>query len=251
MAVSRRIAAASALAAAFSMSATSALAVDLPASAAPAAVYETDRAQGHGWNPYRYRRNRVDAGDVLAGVLILGTIAAVASAAKKNSEREYRYPDGRYPDGRAPYPQDRQRYDSRAWDDNSSGLDRAVDMCVEEVERGRGRVDTVEGANRTGEGWDVRGRLEGGAPFSCRIGNDGRISDIDADGGRADAAPVDDRQYDADVYARARSSVPGAPPAGEVDDRPVWTGDERAQAPAGGDDGRYGVSATPDFDQAG
>ena len=251
MAVISRIAAASAFAAAFSMSA-SAVAADMPAAAAAPAVYQGEKAQGHGWRNYRHRRDRVDAGDVLAGVLILGTIAAVASAANNNRDRDYRERDYRYPN-RAPWPQDRQRYDDRNWNDGDSrGLDRAVDMCVDEVEQRNSDVDTVDNVNRTGEGWEVRGRMENGAPFTCRIGNDGRVSDVDVGGSRAEAvAPADDRQYGDDVYARARAQSPGTAPVGQADDRPVWTGDDRAQAPAEGDDGRYGVSATPDFEQVG
>ncbi len=253
MAVFHRIAAASAFAAAVSMSA-SAVAAELPAAVTPAAVYENERAQNHRWYPYRHRRDRVDAGDVLAGVLILGTIAAVASAAKNNRERDYRNGDYRYPDNRAPYPQNRQRYGERDWSDtDSSGLDRAVDMCVEEVERGRSDVETVDNANRTGEGWEVRGRMGDGAPFTCRIGNDGRIRDVEVGSGRAEVTPAEDNQYADDVYARARGAAagPGTAPSDGVDNRPVWNGDNRAQAPASGDDGRYGVSGTPDFEQVG
>ena len=50
--------------------------------------------------------DRVDGGDVLAGVLILGGIAAVAAAASSSNRsreaRDYRYPDSRYPESRAP-----------------------------------------------------------------------------------------------------------------------------------------------------
>jgi len=247
MALFRRLAAASAFAAAISMSAGSAAAVDLPASAGPAAVHQADKAEGYGWRGYRHRRDRVDAGDVLAGVLILGTIAAVASAARNDRDRGY-------PDQREPWPQDRQRYDTREWDDEGSrGLDRAVDICVDEVERGRGEVDIVDSVNRRGDGWDVRGRLDSGSAFTCRIGNDGRVGGIVVDGGRADAAPTDDRQYGDEVYARARASgnAPGTVIEGEADDRPVWTGDDRAAAPPAGDDGRYGASGTPDFEQVG
>ena len=251
MAVISRIAAASAFAAAFSMP-VSAVAADMPAAAAAPAVYQGEKAQGHGWRNYRHRRDRVDAGDVLAGVLILGTIAAVASAANNNRDRDYRERDYRYPN-RAPWPQDRQRYDDRDWNDGDSrGLDRAVDMCVDEVEQRNSDVDTVDNVNRTGEGWEVRGGMENGASFTCRIGNDGRVSDVDVGGARFEAvAPADDRQYGDDVYARARAQSPGTAPVGQADDRPVWTGDDRAHAPAEGDDGRYGVSATPDFEQVG
>lgn len=50
-----------------------------------------------GWRLGRHHHDRVDAGDVLAGILIIGGIAAIASAASNNKQKraepEYRYPD--------------------------------------------------------------------------------------------------------------------------------------------------------------
>ncbi len=156
----------------------------------------------------RWRRNRdVGAGDVLAGVLILGGIAAIASAANRSRDRVEDYP------GRYPYPEDRRYRSGTPGSYQSRGMDRAVEMCVTEVERGRDRIVSVDSAARTGEGWFVSGELEDSAPFTCRIGNDGRISDIDVGDGayddgvpdaRYDAASVDE-QYEDDVYFRARA----------------------------------------------
>lgn len=227
MALTRRLSAAAASVAALSMLATPVAAVELPRSAP--AIYKGDIANG--WGRHRHR-DRVDAGDVLAGVLILGTIAAVASAASKNNRSE------RYPAPREPYPRDRQGYrdNSYNYDGDGRGLDRAVDMCVDQVERGQDRVGTVDGANRTADGWTVSGALESGAGFTCRIDNDGRIRDVDIGGYSAAAAgPVEDRQYSDDVYAKARMSQgsvaptvgePGVAPSDGVDNRPVWHGDD-------------------------
>jgi hypothetical protein len=208
-------AAATLIAAAFSMLATPAAAIDLPRTG-QARVLETDVMNAE--HNRRWRgRDRVDAGDVIAGILILGGIAAIAGAASRNRERDMRYPE-RYP-GREPRG---VAYDSRG---QSRGIDRAVDMCVAELERGRERVASVESAARTGQGWHVAGELAGGQSYSCWIGNDGRVNDIDVGGyqgsyaGDADrewdagewddgewADRSDDRQWDDADYARARDA---------------------------------------------
>ena len=211
------LAAATAVAAAFSLLATPAIAVDLPR---PAAAKAFD---GEALNAERDRRRRwhrdrddIDAGDVVAGVVILGAIAAIAGAAKRNREEryptEYPYPDAD-PDEDVRYrsPVENERFESR-------GLDRAVDMCVAEVERRSGRIGTVDGANRGTDGWRVSGELENGDSYSCAIGNDGRISDVRVGGygyGTAPAERVDDYQYDEDYGGRETQSAP--PPLPESD----------------------------------
>lgn len=246
MALIRRLTAASACAAAFSLSLPAA-AIDLPRSASVTSAYEGEVAQNHRWGRYR-DRNRIDAGDVLAGVLILGTVAAIAGAAKRDRDRVERVPP-------PPYPDDRYRYRSGASDGGGRGLDRAVDMCVDEIERGRDRVGTVDGANRNGEGWTVSGALEDGAGFTCRIDNMGRIRAIDIGGARGAYSPAENNQYGDDVYARARTAQagayaqPGVMIDEEEDTRPEWN-PEPPPLPSG-DDGRYGVSQSPDFEQGG
>jgi hypothetical protein len=246
MAPIRRIAAASACAAAFSL-AVPATAVELPRAASTASVYEGEVAQNHRWGRYR-DRDRIDAGDVLAGVLILGTVAAIAGAAKGNRDRVERAPP-------PPFPDDRYRYRSGEYDSDGRGLDRAVDMCVDEIERGSDRVGTVDGANRNGEGWTVSGALDGGAGFTCRIDNMGRIRAIDIGGSRGAFEPAENNQYSDDVYARARVAQGGSPDQpgvlteGEEDTRPEWN-PEPPPLPSG-DDGRYGASQSPDFEQGG
>src|SRR5690349_7820918 len=143
MARLNRFAAASALAAAFSLAAAPAIARD------------------HHW--HRWHRDRIDGGDVLAGALIIGGIAAIASAASKQGRNE------RAPAAPPPVPDDRQGY---AGDeaDRTAGLDRAADMCADAVERGPNRVASVDEVARDGDGWAVSGALETGAGFSCRIG---------------------------------------------------------------------------------
>ena len=208
---SRTFAAATAVAAAFSLLATPAAAVELPKPVAAAAV------DGDGWNAERHRRrwyrdrDGIDAGDVVAGVLVIGAIAAIAGAAKDRRERyEERFPE---PDEDYGYrtPGDYERSDSR-------GIDNAVDICVSEAERGSDRVGSVDSATRSAEGWRVSGELENGAAWSCAIGNDGRISDMNLGTygyGTAPAEAVEDGQWSDEAYLRARENQYSA--GGEID----------------------------------
>lgn len=153
-----------------------------------------EHAQGYGH--YRhYRRDRLSAGEVLAGVAVIGLVAAIATSATDNRERV-----------REPY---REPLRSRGW--NGHGLGNAVDMCVNEIERRRDRVRDVDQAMRDAWGWRVSGRLEQGDQFVCRIDNDGRIRSIDI--GRAlawhdgAAAAEGGPQLSDEAYARARSQM--------------------------------------------
>ena len=91
-------------------------------------------------------RDGIDAGDVIAGALIIGGIAAVASAASKDRYRDgYRYHDNRYGHG------------------NSYS---AVEQCARAVERDarragfkRARVTDIRDVDRERRGWEVTGRL--------------------------------------------------------------------------------------------
>lgn len=191
--------------AALTMAATPAMANDLsrpaadhglsagPAAWSDAAVAANQSRWGH---RHRHHRDGIDAGDVLAGVLILGGIAAVASAVdndRKEPRVEYRDPEPRYQGG---------------------GMDGAADMCVAEIERDV-RVGSVDGIDRDAGGWRVSGSLYDGGGFTCRIGNDGRISDIELGRGydgdvRYDGA-ASDRQWSDDAYAAAWSGVDAGP----------------------------------------
>lgn len=219
---------ATAIAAAFSLLATPAAAVNLPKPVA-AQAYDGDALNTERHRRWRRDRDRIDAGDVVAGVVILGAIAAIAGAAKNRRDRDryerpYPLPDGDY---------GYRRSDSR-------GIDRAVDMCVGEVERGSERVGSVDSATRSGEGWHVSGELESGAAYSCTIDNDGRIRNVDLGSygyGTAPAEAAPDDQYGDDYYSRARESQRSAEP-------PVDGGVD-----ADLDDGRYETAQAPDFAQ--
>lgn len=191
-----------AMSAALSMAAAPTMAADLPIappSAAPPAFDTFDAASEDAdrYRRYRHHRNRgVDAGDVIAGVLILGGIAAIASAASepRRSTRNY--------------PQQQPNYQPRR-SNSGQGLDRAVDMCLQEIERDV-RVDSVDSVDRTSAGWNVTGRLYDGEGFACQIGNNGQVSNISYGGsasafnGAYNGRQAEDRQYSAERYAEMR-----------------------------------------------
>lgn len=231
MPLTTRIAGAAALLAAASM-AVPATAVELPLTSARSslpvtAAWDADdqTAANHRYRGYRRHRG-VDAGDVIAGVVILGTVAAIASAASRNSrdrdyrDRDYRYRND-YPYRDRPYQYRPYRGDSRSPDSN--GISRAVDLCAREIERDR-RIESVDSVDRLADGWRVDGALAGGEGFTCRIGNDGRVEDLDYGQRRwngANEASGADRQWDDEAYARARQAQDAQPapayPGGPVD----------------------------------
>lgn len=214
---SSSIAASLALAAALSMAATPASAVELPVVGKSETMVQTGAAEdqaGHRWRRYRHRTR---TGDVLAGVLILGTIAAVASSSRSR-DRDYRYRDRdyRYRDRDYRY-RDRnyrgERYDRRDHD-GARGMERAVEMCIDQIERGRDRVDEIGNASRVSDGWRVSGSLNSGAGWDCWIDNDGRIRSIDIGGGsgfssyeseEAGRLAGAEEQWSDQDYARARA----------------------------------------------
>jgi hypothetical protein len=201
-------------------------------SEAQTAEWRGRRGWGRGWGRRGWRGGRrgVRGGDVLAGVLVLGGIAAIASAASNNNRRRDR--DVVVIDRNRDNPRYDDRRDDRRFDDRrdnrqvnprasgGSGIDNAVSQCVREIEQDV-RVDSVDGASRTAQGWIVSGALFNGSDFTCQIGNDGRIDTIDYgnfsgasyDGaGTGDRARGDDRQWTDSSYADARTSVGGKSP---------------------------------------
>ncbi len=114
-----------------------------------------DRSWGRG-------HDGIDAGDVIAGALIIGGIAAIASAGSRNDRGYDRYDDRRY--GR--------NYDrGYGYNDGGNGYynngynsRRAVDQCVQAARRDAGRygwarVTDVTSIDRVRGGYVVRGRL--------------------------------------------------------------------------------------------
>ncbi|MEO0062453.1 MAG: hypothetical protein RLZZ08_1013 [Pseudomonadota bacterium] len=161
---------------------------------------------GYGRGGWGRHHDRVDGGDIFAGLLILGGIVAVASAVDHaDQQRDYPVQDRPEP-GYRRAPQQDSGY-------QSGGMDRAVDMCVDAVEQRGAQVGDVDGANRGAQGWFISGSTDRGAPWSCHIGPDGQMQSVEvgdnsraeADG-RATMVPASG-QYDDAFYARARQSL--------------------------------------------
>jgi hypothetical protein len=140
----------------------------------------------------RYHRDRVDAGDVIAGIGILAGIAIIASAANKSKQDRRRTSGERYPEN---YPQPRDQ-DTRPYnpsgptDNNYSAgndLGAAVDACSRAAEQSAGsnaRVKEIRSVTREGDGWQVLGNLNGSARgFSC-VASNGNVSSLRLDDGR-------------------------------------------------------------------
>ncbi|MFM9853519.1 MAG: hypothetical protein ACKVOJ_12055 [Sphingomonadaceae bacterium] len=110
---------------------------------------------GNGYGGGRHH-DRVDAGDVIAGIAIVGIIAAIASAASK--PKQPRYPDRA--DNRFPQNDDRSAQQSRG---SINSENAAVDACAAAAEDRGGQsasvreITTVD-ANR--DGWEVEGVVE-------------------------------------------------------------------------------------------
>ena len=140
-----------------------------------------------GWDGWGHHHDRrVDAGDVLAGILIIGGIAAIASAVNsksRDSRRDDRRDDRRDQNGR--YPGDRTagygNDNDQQWR-QGSGIDSAVERCSNEVSRGSGRVQAVDSINRDGDGWRVQGRTGNGQQFTCSVDGNGQIRNVQVDG---------------------------------------------------------------------
>ena len=201
-------------AAALSLAAAPASAVELPAPApAPAAAHDAPAvwsaagvtAERSRWRHRRHRHDDggIDVGDVIVGAAIIGGIAALAGAFDDDRDEprvDYRDPQPAY---------------------QTSGLDRAVDICVAEIERDV-RVGSVDAVDRDASGWRVSGSLHDGEGFTCRIGNDGRISDIDYGGGGVSySTEARGDQWSDDAYAAAWNRVDG-PAAAPV--QPAYPG---------------------------
>jgi len=228
-----RLAASAAIVAAFSMAAAPAVAAPLPVTprSAPVAAYgwtPADNTAHRGPGGYRgyhgHRHNDgIDAGDVVAGLLVIGGIAAIASAAS-NSNKDREADDYRY---REPYPDQRYDYPDRGYDYSQppqgdyrgsysgGGIDNAVNQCVDQVERGQDRVASVDNASRTADGWNISGQLDRGGGFSCRIDNSGRIRGVDVGGADSGGyysssyqGGASGTQWDDQAYARAQAGSP-------------------------------------------
>lgn len=145
----------------------------------------------------RYERDGIDAGDVIAGALIIGGIAAVASAASKDKNRDYYY-DRDYRD-------DRYGYNDRR--DNARA---SVEQCVRAAERdarrygfARAKVTDIRDVDRKNGGYRIKGRLA--VDTGYRGGNYGRGWDRDYRGWNNSMRGWDSGKFTCDIkYGRVR-----------------------------------------------
>lgn len=109
------------------------------------------------------QNNGPSAGEVIAGVAIIGAIAAIASSG--NKDRRYRngnYRDGNYRGDRY----DDRRYSNSRYRNNNRRINQrqAVNRCVRAAEnqatrRGRASVTDIRDIDRTRYGYRVKGRI--------------------------------------------------------------------------------------------
>lgn len=124
--------------------------------AATAALVAVPASARGGWGGHGRHHDGIDAGDVIAGALIIGGIAAIATAASNNRGDRYGRYD-RYDRG--------DRYGGYGYYDNGYNSRAAVDQCVRTAQReasrygGWARVTDVSRIDRVRGGYEVRGRL--------------------------------------------------------------------------------------------
>jgi hypothetical protein len=134
-----------------------------------------------------HHRDRVDGGDILAGIVLIGAIAAIAGSGKKDRDRDQRNDDVRYdPDYRGEdYRAAPDAPQSGQWvPGGNSAETRAVDACSWAAEGEVGteaRVGQIDGVTAEGNGWRVTGNVA--APemmprdFACTY-RSGRVTEV-------------------------------------------------------------------------
>ncbi len=135
-----------------------------------------------------YHRDRVDAGDVLAGIVLIGAIAAIAGSANKSRDRdrdrERRNDDYRYEPRDEEYRSAPDQRDRQWVLGNSRAENRAVEACSWAAEGELGdeaRVGGIDQVTQDGGGWRVTGTVA--APdmmprdFACTY-RGGRVVDV-------------------------------------------------------------------------
>lgn len=164
-------------------------AVKLVGAAVLASSVLTAVAPAEARHRHHRHRDRVDAGDVIAGIFLIGAIAAIADSAKKSKqrtrERDQRDDDYHYVPPREDYravPDDARE---RGWaPGRSEAENRAADACSWAAEGDLGddaRVGQIDTLTRGGDGWRVTGNVAapGVMPrdFACTY-RDGRVVDV-------------------------------------------------------------------------
>ena len=145
------------------------------------AVAPAEAKHGRHWH-----RDRVDAGDVIAGIVLIGAIAAIADSASKSRDRdrERRDDDYRYEPRDEEYRSAPDQPD-RQWVPGSNNAEtRAVEACSWAAEGELGddaRVGGIDAVTQDGSSWRVSGTVA--APemmprdFACTY-RGGRVVDV-------------------------------------------------------------------------
>ena len=123
------------------------------AAAAALAATAVSPAQAQSWDRYRDRDRGIDAGDVIAGVAVVGGIAALIAALDGGNDRDrYR--------GHDRYGYDRYGYDRGAYGRYGQGsAQAAVNACGAQAQR-VGRNVRITDVDRTNGYYRVRGRVD-------------------------------------------------------------------------------------------
>jgi hypothetical protein len=157
---------------------------------------------GGGWG-HRRDRDRVDAGDVLAGILIIGTIAAIASGSgekkrrreeERRRERDEEWQRNRDTPNGESNNSESSNGDYQRGPSQITSEDDAVNACASAVEDRAGRaasVRDISDVQQQRDGWEVRGVVErrsgwrdrsaDQSRFTCVV-QAGRVTAIDFDG---------------------------------------------------------------------
>ena len=191
--------------------ATRTVPITIPLSAKPASQSAWNSADEtfnkHRWRGYRHHRDRIDGGDLLAGILVIGGIAAIASAASENKDRSR---------DRREYPQNDRPYDYRdegrdrdfGGRDPGNGrgaMDRAVDACAAEAAR-TGQIDEIFDVEKLDGEWRVKGDYRTGREFTCTVDASGRAYVGEGDQARNDTRDTRSGEDEADDrYATAQT----------------------------------------------
>ena len=107
-------------------------------------------------------RDGIDAGEIIAGAVILGGLAAILSSDRDRDDyRDRNYRDRDYRAGRY-----RDRYDRRGYRQRRGNGQRAIEKCIRAVERDARRagyryadVTQINDVDRERRGWEIEGRL--------------------------------------------------------------------------------------------
>lgn len=103
----------------------------------------------------------ISAGEVIAGVAVIGAIAAIASSGKKDRYHDRRYNNGRYNNG---HYNDGRYKNGRYHNYRQIGQRKAVNRCVRAAENrasryGQATVTDIRDVDRTRYGYKIKGRI--------------------------------------------------------------------------------------------